>query len=269
MPASSVKVAVAASPRHLLDRRQAMAPQIHRILRDRIVALEIKPRTQLSRAEIAEQFGVSQTPVREALLRLEADGLIDVYPQSRTEVAPIKLDKLAEVQFLRRALELEVALTLAAAGPGKAGLAPVQALVDQQLAIAADDASMGRFMALDRQFHQALFELAGQAELHVLMVGRSADLDRVRRLHLPIKGKRLAIVRDHQAILNAIATSNAAAVVGAVRQHLSGTASSLDGLVARHPDCFQASAGNAPHGLPHANSRPTMGHELLSDFMKG
>jgi DNA-binding GntR family transcriptional regulator len=220
-----------------LDRRQPIATQIHRILRERIVSLDWKPRLQLSRAEIADAFGVSQTPVREAMLKLEADGLIRVWPQSRTEVAPIDLDQVRETLFLRRALELEVALTVAARRPA-ADLAALQAIVDQQRTLAADDAGLARFMALDRDFHCALFQLAGQTALHGLLVERSADLDRVRRLHLPLRGKRLAILADHQAILDAIAQGDMLTVAAAVRQHLGGTAARLDALVAEYPAYF-------------------------------
>ncbi|MCP5271365.1 MAG: GntR family transcriptional regulator [Burkholderiaceae bacterium] len=225
------------TPRPLLDRRLAIAPQIHQILRDRIVSLDWAPRRQIVRGEIADEFGVSQTPVREALLKLEADGLILVWPQSRTEVAPIDVTRVREVMFLRRALEIEVALTVAMRQP-KVDLAAAQAIVDDQRRLADDDAAMARFMALDRAFHQTLFDLAGQAALHALLVERSADLDRVRRLHLPLRGKRLAILADHQAIVDAIAADEPLAVMAAVRQHLSGTAGTLDELVARHPSFF-------------------------------
>lgn len=236
-PAASATVAPPPAARAVLDRRQAIAPQIHQILRERIVSLEWLPRRQISRAEIADEFGVSQMPVREAMLRLEADGLIDVWPQSRTEVTPIDVDKVREVQFLRRALELEVALSVAARRP-PADLAAARAIVDEQRALAPDDDGLRRFMALDRDFHRTLFELAGQSALHALLVERSADLDRVRRLHLPMRGKRLAILADHQAIVDAIAAADPPAVAAAVRGHLAGTAATLDELVAAHPDYF-------------------------------
>ncbi|MDP1533353.1 MAG: GntR family transcriptional regulator [Rubrivivax sp.] len=235
--AATPPVPSARGGRAALDRRLAIAPQIHQALRERIVSLEWLPRYQLARAEIADEFGVSQTPVREALLRLEADGLIVVWPQSRTVVAPIDVEKVREVTFLRRALELEVALTVAAQQP-QADLGPAQAIVDEQRILAPDDAGLRRFLALDRDFHRRLFELAGQATLHGLLVERSADLDRVRRLHLPLRGKRLEILADHQAILGAIGASDAPAVVAAMRGHLTGTAAHLDALVAAHPDYF-------------------------------
>lgn len=242
MPAPAIDLpdlgtAAAAPPRPLLDRRQPIVPQIHQILRERIVSLEWAPGRQLARAEIAEEFGVSQTPVREALLKLEDDGLIAVWPQSRTEVSPIDVAKVREVMFLRRALELEVALTVAALQPA-ADLAPAHAIVDEQRLLAPDDAGLRRFMALDREFHRTLFILAGQSALHDLLVERSADLDRVRRLHLPLRGKRLEILADHEAMLDAIAAADAAAVTRAVRHHLTGTAATLDALAAQHPAYF-------------------------------
>lgn len=238
MPAAALlETPPPAAVRPALDRRQAIAPQIHQILRERIVALEWAPRRQLSRAEIADSFGVSQTPVREALLRLETDGLILVWPQSRTEVAPIDVVRVRETIFLRRALELEVALTLATLRPA-ADLGAARTVLDEQRRLADDDAGLARFMALDRDFHRTLFELAGQGALHALLVERSADLDRVRRLHLPLRGKRLAILADHQAIVDTIAAGEPMAVMAAVRHHLSGTAGTLDELVARHPAYF-------------------------------
>ncbi len=238
MQAAPLDTPPPAPVRAVLDRRQAIAPQIHQILRERIVSLEWAPRRQLSRAEIADGFGVSQTPVREALLRLEADGLILVWPQSRTEVAPIDVARVRETIFLRRALELEVALTLATRQPA-IDLRAAREVLEEQRRQADDDAGLGRFMALDRAFHRTLFELAGQGALHALLVERSADLDRVRRLHLPLRGKRLAILADHQAILDTVAGGEPLAVMAAVRQHLSGTAATLDELVARHAPFFQ------------------------------
>jgi DNA-binding GntR family transcriptional regulator len=60
----------------------------------------------------------------------------------------------------------------------------------------------------------------------------------VRRLHLPLRGKRLAILADHQAILDAIAQGDMLTVAAAVRQHLGGTAARLDALVAEYPAYF-------------------------------
>ena len=96
-----------------LDRRQPVANQIFDHLRQEIVSLRLAPGTILSRPALAESFGVSQTPIRDALLRLEQEALVTVHPQSSTMVAPIDVDQAHEAQFLRISLECEVSRTIA------------------------------------------------------------------------------------------------------------------------------------------------------------
>ena len=87
--------------------------RIYTDLRDRIVRLELPPDTTLDRSELAEQYGVSQSPVREAMLRLEQDGLVRSFPQSRTVVTRIDVSRIREEHFLRVAVESEVVRQLA------------------------------------------------------------------------------------------------------------------------------------------------------------
>ena len=89
--------------------------RIYSALRARIISLELEPDTTLVRSELAEAFGVSQSPVREAIQRLEQEGLVISYPQSRTVVSKIDVAHARETQFLRIGVELEVAQTLARA----------------------------------------------------------------------------------------------------------------------------------------------------------
>lgn len=219
-----------------LVRRANIAHQLLQVLRERIVSLEWKPGTVLSRAEIADEFEVSQTPVREALLQLESVGLVKVYPQSRTEVSRIDVAKAYEARFLRRALEVEAGLTIAAR-PDPARATPLGAVLERMRAIADEDARMREFMALDREFHRTLFELAGARALHDLVAERSGDLDRIRHLQLPIIGKRREIVGDHDAIVAAIASGEPVSVVSAIRFHLSGR-TPVEDVIAAYPEYF-------------------------------
>jgi DNA-binding GntR family transcriptional regulator len=224
-------------PGMTLLKRPSTADQVHDILRDRIVSLELKPHELLSRADLATSFGVSQTPVRDALLRLEATGLVRIYPQSRTVVAPIDPNKIMEVRFFRRGLELEAALTVTE-NLTPAGLAELQAIQDQQTVVSSDDSKLMTFMALDKSFHQTLFRLAGQSDLHQLVLERSVHLDRIRMLQLPLQGKRLLILREHQGIIDAMASRDLMAVTQAVRTHITGTGNTLDDLLKLHPSYF-------------------------------
>lgn len=74
-----------------LDRSQQIALQIQEILKQRILNVELVPGTILSRNALQLEFGVSQTPVRDALMRLQEEGIVDVYPQYATVAAKINI----------------------------------------------------------------------------------------------------------------------------------------------------------------------------------
>src|SRR6187399_3674674 len=99
-----------------LDRDRQAAPQVFERLRGMIISLALPPGSPLSRADLAGQFGVSSTPVRDALMRLEEEGLVDVFPQHATVVSRIDIGRAEQAHFLRQALELEIVALLAESG---------------------------------------------------------------------------------------------------------------------------------------------------------
>lgn len=104
-------------------RRASASVALHDSLRERILNLDLAPGQYISRSEIAADYEVSLTPVRDALIKLEEEGLIHIYPQSKTEVSKIDLAHARETHFLRLSLELEIVSRLAAMGAGSAGAA--------------------------------------------------------------------------------------------------------------------------------------------------
>src|SRR5919202_4680398 len=79
--------------------------EVYARLRAAIVTAELEPGRQLSENEVAGRFGVSRTPVREALVRLRDDRLVEIVPQLGTFVSPISTRAVADAQFIREALE--------------------------------------------------------------------------------------------------------------------------------------------------------------------
>lgn len=217
-----------------LDRSRHVAPQVLDRLRERIVSLDLPPGAVLPRAEIAAGFGVSQTPVRDALMRLEEEGLVDVYPQHKTVVSRIDLAQARQAHFLRRAIELEVARTLATQRDAALVKRLRATIARQRTALSAGD--YADFVADDQAFHRQMYEAAGVPSLWEDVRRRSGHIDRLRRLHLPAEGKGEAIVRDHARIVDAIAKGDADAAQRRVREHLSGTLAQADAIRARHPD---------------------------------
>jgi DNA-binding GntR family transcriptional regulator len=217
-----------------LDRDRQAAPQVFERLREMIVSLALPPATPLSRAALAEQFGLSSTPIRDALMRLHEEGLVEVFPQHATVVSRIDIKLAEQAHFLRQALELEIVRALA--------LAHDTGLVDdlnrtialqQQFAKAGDFA---KFMAADNDFHRQLYAASSKPELWTLVRSRSGHIDRLRRLHLPTPGKAQDIVRHHRMIVKAIEAGAPDDAQLHLRKHLSGTLGYLEQIRARYPE---------------------------------
>ncbi|AXS41008.1 GntR family transcriptional regulator [Breoghania sp. L-A4] len=210
--------------------------QIHAALRERIITLELAPGRNLSRQEIAEFYGVSQTPVRDAMLKLEEEGLLAIYPQSKTEVSKIDVEHARETQFLRLSIELEATRQLALSHDPQLLENARKALAHQREALASGN--LEQFAKHDRLFHYSLLEAADVANLWDLVTMRSGHIDRLRNLNLPDPGKAANITYYHARILDAIEAGDTASTDDAVRGHLTGTLSQVDEIRSRNPEFF-------------------------------
>lgn len=221
-----------------LDRYRQAAPQLYELLREAIVSLALPPGTALVRPELAAQYGVSQTPVRDALMRLEEEGLVDVIPQAGTRVSKIDLDRAGQAHFLRRAIEQELVRELAAAGNASL-VKRLRAQLDvQQAQVKAAD--FEAFAAADQEFHRELYAAANMLDLWQLVYSRSGHIDRLRRLHLPAVGKAQRIQNDHALIVEAIAAGDPGLAEQRLREHLSHTLRQVEEIRTRHPEYFKA-----------------------------
>jgi DNA-binding GntR family transcriptional regulator len=219
-----------------LDRTRQIAPQIVEYLREKILALELAPGTPLSRLELQKQFGLSQTPVRDALMRLEEEGLVTVYPQYATLVSKIDINLARQSHFLRRAVEQEIVHDLASRDDRRfidrltAANAKLKDLVSTN--------EYGEFLRFDRDFHYILYEEAGLEDIWPVVRRHSGHIDRLRRLNLPNVGKQ-RVVDNHDAIIQGLATGKPNAAEEAMKIHLSGTLSMVDSIAERYPDFIQ------------------------------
>lgn len=217
-----------------LDRARQAAPQVFESLRQQIITLALLPGTVLSRTSLMEQFGLSQTPIRDALLKLAEEKLVDIFPQHATVVSPIDLRLANQAHFFRRSIELEVARALALKDD-KRFMSKIRGIfAEQQAALEAHD--LVGFAEADQTFHRQLCEAAEVPDLWHLVRSRSGHIDRLRQLHLPVPGKAEAILRDHAQIIEAIAAGDAEGAQQAVRTHLSGTLMQVDDIKQRYPD---------------------------------
>lgn len=224
-------------PQAKLQRTRQTAPQVFEILREQIIAVTLAPGDVLSRPLLATHFGVSQTPIRDALQKLADEGLVDIFAQHATVVSRIDITAAMQVQFLRKSIEIEILKTLCKL-PTAAHLKLMQDLRNllklQARTIAPLD--HGLLAQLDQSMHHTLYVAAGVEPLWDLVRQRSGHIDRLRRLNLPKRGKAKSVLSDHQAIVEALEKRNTTAAEKALRAHLAGTLAFVDEIKHQYPE---------------------------------
>lgn len=207
------------------------------ILRDAIVSAELEPGRRLSENELAEQLGISRTPVREALARLREDRLVAIVPQLGTFVTLISPKAVADAAFVREALECN-AVRLTSQRIESDGLEELHAsLAAQERAILEADADS--FDVLDEAFHRTLCEHSGHEIAWSLSRRANGHLDRIRRLSLPESGYMAKMLDQHRSVVAAVAASDQDRAENDLRHHLREVLSSLPEIRRARPDYFE------------------------------
>ena len=230
------------------------AAAVHRSLRDDIISMRRPPGDAISEKEIAALNDVSRTPVREALLRLAEEGLVEISPRSGTRVARIPVEGLPEAMFARAAIEREVARTAAMRAPGSAIIAIRAQIERQHEAHAAGSA--GAFHEADEAFHTAISVAAGLPGMTDIVARIKSQLDRYRRLTLPQPGRIERVIVEHTAIVDAIAVHDLEGAASAMDRHFAGLQESLIAIRDHNPDYFSGDVASVGVALETLVGRP-------------
>jgi GntR family transcriptional regulator, rspAB operon transcriptional repressor len=222
------------------QRSATMASVIFRELRDEIVSMRRKPGEAIVEKQIAEIYGVSRTPVREAVLRLADDGLVEVFPQSGTYVSRIPRSRLSEAIVIRKALE-EGTVRYAALRATPANIKALYANLDLQNRMRAAGDHEG-FHQSDEAFHALLAEISGYPGFWTVIQQVKVQVDRCRRLTLPEPGRLVQVISEHTAVVEAIAAHDPERAVKSIAAHLDGLQTAVDAVSASHYQYFT----NAP-----------------------
>ena len=213
-----------------------MQNNVFEVLKEQILNFDRKPGELLQRKELAAEFGVSLTPLRESLIQLQNEGLVEIYPQSKTLVSKIDTRTIKDAHFIRLSIEIELVKRLCEMNDPD--LSEIEDVLKMQIALDDGETNMKLFSKLDRQFHQAIFEAADQRYSYDFVSKNISNLYRCQRLELPRKGKKREIITAHTAILKALKERDSQAAETAVRNHLSGTISRLPEFKSLHPAFF-------------------------------
>jgi len=226
-------------------RERALVPYLYGDLRERIVSTALPPGEPVSETKIADSYGVSRTPVREAFKRLAEDGLLEVVPQVGTFVARIDLRLVRDSHFVRETLECRL-VELACARIDDAGRDRLRAdLADQKRAIVAGDAAA--FFRSDEAMHETLAGIAGHSGAWHVIHAAKAQLDRVRHLSLAHAGRSRLRMAEHRAIVDRVIAGDAPGAASAMRAHLASSFEAIAGIAADNASLFTDS-GAAQQG---------------------
>lgn len=222
-----------------IDTGSAVGPQIYRLVHHRIVSGDLVPGTRLSETEIAEAYGISRQPVREAFIKLSEDGLLEVRPQRGTYVRKISVAAVMDARFVREAIEADVVRLLAQTpDPGLEAELKRQIAAQRQV-IAAD---ISGFVPLDDMFHRTLAEAAGKPFAWKVIDGLKSQMDRVRQLS-SLTIQRDTLIDHHTAIATAIGQGDVAGAEAAMRLHLREILNDLPVIRAGLPEYFDETRG--------------------------
>ena len=217
------------------DRRRQVSDQVYEALKKAIVSLRLAPGTSISENRICRQIGVSRTPVRSAITRLVEDGLIEVFPQKGSFVAPIKLSAVRDNHFIRKSLELSVLRRAAEVWNSTRGARSRQILTRQAAALKAKD--FEDFHELDEAFHRSFCEAAELEGVWDTIQIAKARVDRVHRM-AAVQGRLPLVVTEHRAILDALDAGDREGAEASLDYHLERAPSIMRALIGTHDKYF-------------------------------
>jgi DNA-binding GntR family transcriptional regulator len=198
--------------------KRSLVDEAYAELKRRIVYNELPSSHQALEEELAAELGMSRTPVREALIRLENEGFVDVIPRRGMRVKPVTETDIREINEVLSCLESGAAERLALRRPGPEEMARLEAAIAaMDAALEADD--MQAWSEADYRFHRLLVEMAGNRQLAEVALNFLEKAHRIRLLTTPLRSTPVYSNVNHAAVVEAIRRGDAQTAVEIHRGH--------------------------------------------------
>ena len=195
-------------------------------LRQDIRSGALPPGDLATEPQIAKRLGMSRTPVREALLRLQAERLLELIPRRGARVLPLGADDMRDIYEILTALEPDAAAALARKHPTDAELAPL-ARATSDMEAALDVRDLDKWVAADDQFHQKLLELHGNSRLSRIVGALLDQAHRARVVTIRLRDLPRKSTAEHREILDLLRKGDATATRETFRRHRERAATEL------------------------------------------
>lgn len=216
---------------------------IYRTLRKNIMDLILQPGEKISETELQLLFETSRSPIREALVKLEKENLVKIYPQKYTVISLIDLDLVDDILFMRTTLEKEV-LSLAFQHTVERDLLleNLQENFKQMnrcLSGELDSEGLLQFFYLDNNFHELIFDYVGRKNIWHTLTFLGAHYERFRVLNVTEKENLVFTLEQHQRILSILQSNDKKLLPIIGQAHVHNFRNSFQRVLEKHPEFFQ------------------------------
>ena len=202
-----------------------LSQRVYEHLRDEILADHLLPGTELSEVALAKELAISRGPIREAMGRLAAEGLITMRPRRRAEVRSLAPQELIDAYQVQEALEV-MAVRLLVPRVTEADLSRLEELIEQMAEHSAGGAER-EFYAASVSCHELLCELSGNPKLQEVHRRLAGEIGRFQHRTLTLRGSTDDSLAEHRAILAAIRLRDADRAAALAEDHIRASAQRL------------------------------------------
>ncbi len=205
-------------------------------VKEKILSWELKPGDKVSEQDLSEALGVSRTPVREALMRLASERLVDIRPQRGTFISRISTKEFAQERFIR--LNLELAVMKELMGTKSPAFAKrLSENIGQQQDCAGSGDYEG-YLFWDDSFHRAFFEQAEKMLAWEVIQSLEGQCRRVRRFTLATEADFMLLISQHRLIMQHVIDGNEPALMDILKTHIGKLLEDLAKIKKQHREYF-------------------------------
>jgi DNA-binding GntR family transcriptional regulator len=205
-------------------------------IRHAIISMQLAPGAVLNEKEICQDLGISRTPMREAVLRLAQEGLIQIVPSGGTFVSKVDIRKILEGHLVRASIELQT-VRIAARHYDNSFDKDLDLLIFRQQN-AMDHRDSDEAFLVDGEFHRTICKIAGFPNVWKTIHASTGQLDRARRLAFPNIGFFEEVVAEHRAIYQAIKERQESQATALMHEHLGSIKEIVAHILKAQPDAL-------------------------------
>lgn len=212
----------------------------NRLKRD-ILTFGLKPGEYVSAAKLADRYQVSRTPAREALVKLEAEGMVDIYPQSRTVISKINIQRVRDEWFVRKTLETAMVDTFFEKMTERD--LELMRMYNNELVKITESSKEANdsyeYLEFDNDFHGVTYMVANQKLSATIIYSMTAHYNRLRMLIDRTEMSKKRILMEHEALIDCAARKDKDGYQKVLSEHLTHIVGDVEKVREQYPEYFE------------------------------